>query len=101
MDASGTRIGCVVERFGAVLRPSWGILGGSWKGFRESWGRSGTILGALFKDLLPSEAKCENSKKPMKTNGFSLIFEVLGGLWGSKKKENSENWLREAKRGKK
>ena len=40
---------------------------------------SGTILEAFLEDYLSSRAKCKNSKKPRKTNGFSSIFEVLGG----------------------
>ena len=82
-------------------------MGASWEGFGESYKLSGTILGPFFKDFLPSWAKCENSKKPKKTNGFSLIFGVLGGPWASENLQKSmkRRWQRlseaknEAKRG--
>ena len=41
----------VRRRLGGVLGPSLGILGGSWKGFGESWRLSEAILEALLKDL--------------------------------------------------
>ena len=38
---------------GAILWPSWGILGGSEKGLGEPWRRPGNILGRFSKDFLP------------------------------------------------
>ena len=84
-------------------RTSWGHLGASWR-------LLGRLLGPFFKFLLQFWAICKNSKKHWKTNGFSLIFKVLGGLQGSKNQENrwklaqrgQENAkmrLREARRG--
>ena len=69
-------------RLGGVLGPPLSVLGGSWKGLGESWRLSEGILEAFLNDILLSCAICQNSKKPRKTNGFSLIFEVPGGLWG-------------------
>ena len=76
-------------------------LGASWKGFGVSWapfgpimGRLGGLLGVFWEVLeassddfgsilgciCASQAIYENSKKPRKTNGFSLIFTVLEGF---------------------
>ena len=103
LGASWARLGralgaswSVRGRLGGVLRPSWDVLGGSWRAFGESWRLSGTILGAFLKDFLPSRAIYENSNKPRKTNGFTLIFEVLGGFWGS---ENQKNRYKIGQRG--
>ena len=89
LGASWVRLGralgaswSVRGRLGGVLGSSWGVLGGSWKGFGESWGLSEGILEAFLNDILLSCVICENSKKPRKTYGFSLIFEVPGGFWG-------------------
>ena len=78
----------VGKRLGGVLGPSWGVLGASWEGFGESWKLCGTILGVFLEDFLQFQVICENHKKPRKTNGFSLIFEVWGGFWGSKNPKN-------------
>ena len=78
----------VRRRLAGVLGPSWDVLGGSWRAFGKSWRLSETILGAFLKDVLVSQAIYENSKTHRKTNGFSLIFEVLGGFWGSENPKN-------------
>ena len=71
-------------RLGGVLGSSWDVLSGSWRVLGESWRLSGAILGAFLKDFLTSGGIYENNKKPRKTNGFSLIFEVPGRIGGSK-----------------
>ena len=60
------RLGGLLGRLGRVLEASWELFGSIFAGY------SATL-----------RAICENSKKPRKTNGFSLIFDVLGGLGGS------------------
>jgi len=52
-------------------------------------------LGVFLKDFLNFAQYVENSQKPKKTNGFSLIFEVPGRIGGSKnhkklKKKNAK-----------
>ena len=76
----------VQGRLGGVLGLSWGVLGRFWEGFGMSWEPSGSLLAVFLEDFLYFKqclAIHENSKKPRKTNGFSLIFEVPGGFWGS------------------
>ena len=86
---------------GRVLGRSWCVLGGSWKGFGSSWRLPGGLLGIFLEVILTSWAICENSKKPRKNNGFSLIFKVLGGPWASesskKSMERHQKRLRETK----
>ena len=73
-------LGRVLGSLGDVLGPSWGVLGVSWEGFGRSWELPGTILEAFLEDFRAPSAIYENSEKPRKTYGFSLIFEVLGGF---------------------
>ena len=84
VNASGTAI----RRLGDVLEPSWEVLGGSWDVLGRLWKLPGTILEAFLKDFRAHSTIYENSKKPRKTHGFSLIFEVLGGFWSSKNQKN-------------
>ena len=67
---------------GDVLGANLAVLGGFCKGLGEPRALSGSILAAFSEDVLLSWVKSKNSKKPRKTNGFSLIFEVPGGSWG-------------------
>ena len=78
-------LGRVLEPLSDVLEPSWGVLGRSWEGFGRSWRLAGTIWEVFLQDFLASEAIYENIEQPIKTNGFSLIFEVLGGFRPPKK----------------
>ena len=66
------RLGAIWERLGRILDGFGGVLEAFWEHF-----------GNIFKDFLPYCAKNENCKKLRKNNGFSLIFEVPGGFWGS------------------
>ena len=76
--------GSIRRHLGGVLGPSWGVLGGSWEGFGQSGRLPGSFLGVFLKDFLQFCAICGNSKKPTKTSGVSLIFEVPWRFWGSK-----------------
>ena len=93
LGASGARLGCVLEcqrsswrHLGAILGRLGVILGH----VRRLLDRFGRVLeafwehfGNIFKDFLPYCAKNEDSKKPRKNNGFSLIIEIPGRFWGS------------------
>ena len=61
-----------------VLEVSWVYLGASWGDFGRVLGCLGESLGYIFGRFSAFEAIHENSKKPRKTNGFSLIFKVPG-----------------------
>ena len=60
----------VLERLGR-------LLGGSWEALEASRDH----FGSIFQRFLASQAIYENSEKHRKTNGFSLIFEVLEGFY--------------------
>ena len=78
----------VLEPLGVVLGPFWGVLGGSQGVLGRPWRLPGAILEAFLKDFRVSQAIYENSKRLGKTNGFSWIFEILEGFWGSKNEKN-------------
>ena len=88
------RLGAIWERLGRILDGVGGVLAAFWEHF-----------GNIFKDFLPYCAKSENCKKHRKNNGFSLIFEVPGGFWGSENPEKSikmrSERLQDAKTGEK
>ena len=71
-----------------ILEGFWSVLGGSWGVLGRPWRLPGTILEIFFKDFLASQAIYENSEKHRKTNGFSLIFEVLEGFYIGKKSKS-------------
>ena len=101
LGAPGMHLGGSELCLGRVLGRSWCVLGGSWKGFGTSWRLPGGFLGIFLEVFLTSWAICENSKKPRKNNGFSLIFKVLGGPWASesskKPMKRHQERLRETK----
>ena len=59
----------------------------------------GGFLGAFWKYFMPFWAICENSKKPRKNNGFSLIFVVSEGFGSLENEKNRKNRFGEAKIG--
>ena len=89
LSMPGMHLGASKLHLRGVLGPSCCVLSGSWKGFGDSRRLPRSLLETFFADFLSSGAICENSKKPRKTNGFSLIFEVLEGLWGSENPKKS------------
>ena len=66
-----------------VLEASWAYLGEILGGFLDVLGAFWESFGGIFGGFSAFEAIHENSKKPGKTNGFSLIFKVPGEFWGS------------------
>ena len=90
LESSWRHLGWNFGHLGDVLGPSWGVLGDSWVVRRRSWRLPETILASFFKGFRVSYAIYENSKKPRKTNGFSMIFEVLGEFWESKIRKNRQ-----------
>ena len=60
-------LGITLGRLGRLSERSWRLPDGP--------------LGTFLKDILQIQAFCENSKKPKKINGFSLIFKVPGEFW--------------------
>ena len=65
-----------------------GHLGTSWEVLGRLWRLPGTNLEKNLQDFRDSYAIYENSEKPKKTYGFSLIFDVLGRFWSLKHQKN-------------
>ena len=74
--ASWRRLGPILGRLGEILGGFWDVLGAFWES-----------LGGIFGGFPTFYAIHENCKKRRKTNGFSLIFMVSGGFWGSENRE--------------
>jgi len=77
LERSWGHLGWNLGHLGDVLGPSWGVLGVSWRVLGRPWRLPGAILEVFLKDFSCFLRIYENSEKPRKTYGFSLIFEVL------------------------
>ena len=88
LGVSGMRLGCVLERLESILEMSWGHLGASGEILGRALASLGGFLAAFWEYFMPFWPICENSKKPRKNNGFSLIFEVSDGFGSLENRKN-------------
>ena len=83
----------ILGHVGRVMEPLRDFLGGSWEGLGRFLGGLGGFQRPSGKHFLRIfwflKQFLKFVKKPRKTNGFSLIFEVPGGFWGSENPKKS------------
>ena len=82
MEPSWDDLGAVLGHIG----PSWGVLVPSWAVSEPSWGRLGAVLGpswAVLGRLRSMDFRnCRNTKKTRKNDGKTTILASSGLLWG-------------------
>ena len=95
-DPSWAHLGPVLALCWGILGPNWVQVGLSWAHLGPCWGHVGALLegpgrhpeadsglrGTVFEPTCGNEATCQKLQKPLKNNGFPIIF-VGTGLRGS------------------